>query len=732
MAYPSPVESEVVYSSLPLWIALIPLAGGFLVYRIALRDSRWRGCGAVLAAGLTLLLAGFLFYRSGGGAVELKLQAGFLERLLYFRVDRLGAAFTLLAALIWFLATLFSVFYMRHEGEQNRYYLFFLLSLGGCLGVFMTGDLLSLFVFFEIMSFTSCVLVVHARTAEADEAGRNYLYLGVLGGLLLLAAILLLYCYTGSVTLAPRLEELERLGNLRFLIAACLIAGFGIKAGMVPLHIWLPKAHPVAPSPASALLSGIMIKTGAYGIIRVINLLFTPAHHPEAGHWETAALLGLVMIWIGTATMFTAAFIALFQNNAKRILAYSSISQMGYILMGAGAAAYLGYHGAAGLAGAVYHIVNHAFFKASLFMLVGAVYIRTHELDVRKLGGLWRSLPATTLAFLVAAAGITGVPGLNGYTGKTLLHHAIVEALAHGHGPGLAWAEKIFTVTGALTVCYITKLCCGIFFGKRPAGLGPLPKETPGEMAVFAALSAAIAALGSFPAQVLNRLIIPAAAVFPLDHHALEHLAGLNFWDHHDLQAIAAVLGLGLLLYLLFGRLLQRVSLPAWLSVEQAVYRPLVFAAGFLLTGGGRAVETAVDRSYSCSPYALRVLTISGSLVDAAAENLLIKSTGPLQRACLALSRFDSEGTARLGRWLQRIAVRVRDGFYRLWYDGLRRFIHGSGYFWRRIFFVLVRMDFNPKGIRFFQSLNISNLDFNLLLMMIFLLVLLSLFFLFY
>jgi len=259
MAYPSPVESEVVYSSLPLWIALIPLAGGFLVYRIALRDSRWRGCGAVLAAGLTLLLAGFLFYRSGGGAVELKLQAGFLERLLYFRVDRLGAAFTLLAALIWFLATLFSVFYMRHEGEQNRYYLFFLLSLGGCLGVFMTGDLLSLFVFFEIMSFTSCVLVVHARTAEADEAGRNYLYLGVLGGLLLLAAILLLYCYTGSVTLAPRLEELERLGNLRFLIAACLIAGFGIKAGMVPLHIWLPKAHPVAPSPASALLSGIMI-----------------------------------------------------------------------------------------------------------------------------------------------------------------------------------------------------------------------------------------------------------------------------------------------------------------------------------------------------------------------------------------------------------------------------------------------------------------------------------------
>ena len=207
-----------------------------------------RDMGALLLAGAALALAVALYIEAGSGMVELKLRAGLLHSLLYFRVDRLGALLTLLSALIWFLATAFSVSYMRHEAEQNRYYLFFLLSLGSCLGVFMTGDLLSLFLFFEIMTFASYVLVVHARTAEADEAGRNYLFMGVLGGLLLLAAILLLYFYTGSLELVPALEALERMGGLRYLAAFLFIAGFGIKAGAVPLHIWPPKAHPVAPS----------------------------------------------------------------------------------------------------------------------------------------------------------------------------------------------------------------------------------------------------------------------------------------------------------------------------------------------------------------------------------------------------------------------------------------------------------------------------------------------------
>ena len=729
MTYPSPTESELVYSTLPLWIVLIPLAGSFFVYRAGLKSARLRDCGALLVTGLTLLLSGMLFFRCSGGAIiELKLQAGFLDHLLYFRADRFGALFTLLAALIWFLATVFSLTYMRHEDEQNRYYLFYLLSLGSCLGVFLTGDLLSLFLFFEMMTFASYVLVVHARTEEAGEAGRNYLFLGVLGGLLLLAAILLLFFYNGSANLAPQLENLERLGGLRYLIAFFLVVGFGIKAGAVPLHIWLPKAHPVAPSPASALLSGIMIKTGAYGIIRVINLLFTP-RFPETGTWETTELFGLIMIWVGVATMFTAAFTALFQNNAKRILAYSSISQMGYILMGVGIAAYLGYTGVIGLAGTTYHIINHAFFKAALFMLVGAVYVRTHQLDLTRLGGLWRSFPVTTIAFIVAAAGITGVPGLNGYTSKTLLHHAIVEAFSHGHNPSLFWAEKIFTVTSALTVCYIIKLCSGIFFGRRPAGLETLQGETGSERLVFGLLSAGIIALGSFPTKVISKLIIPSVTVFTLEHHELEHLAELHFWSRHDLQVIGTVLALGLGLFVLLRRPLYRFQLPGWLSVEKLVYRPLIRTAAFLFTGASRVVETAVDNSYVYSPYALRAFTASGSLIDAAAENMIVNSVGPLRRACLSLARFDSEGLIWLGKVIQRSAVRTRDRVYSFWFDGLRRLMYNTWQFMRSLFFMLMHMDYNPEGIRFFQTLNISNLDFNLLLVMTFLVLLLSLFF---
>ncbi len=729
MAYPSPAESALIYSTLPFWIVLLPLAGSFFVYLCGLKRASLRDMGALLLAGVTLALAVALYIEAGSGFVELKLRAGFVQAMLYFRVDRLGALLTLLSALIWFLATAFSISYMRHEADQNRYYLFFLLSLGSCLGVFMTGDLLSLFLFFEIMTFASYVLVVHSRTAEADEAGRNYLFMGVLGGLLLLAAILLMYFHTGSLDLAPTLEALKRMGRLRYLAAFLFIAGFGIKAGAVPLHIWLPKAHPVAPSPASALLSGIMIKTGAYGILRVVNLIFSP-RLPEVSGWQTPGQLGLVMIWVGIATMLTAALMALFQFNAKHILAYSSISQMGYMLMGIGAAAYLGPHGAIGLSGTVYHIVNHAFFKAGMFMMIGAVYVRTqHQLDLRRLGGLWRSMPVTTAAFLAAAAGITGVPLFNGYTGKTLLHHAIVEAAERHHLFSLALAEKIFTVTGALTVCYIIKLTYGVFFGKRPPGLKHIPPETARERLIFAFMGAAIIALGSFPSLFLNRVIIPAAGGFGFDEGSIKYLARLNFWDMHDLQSMVLVLAAGALLYLALRPRFERVKLPSWLSVEQVVYRPLIRTAAALYTGSSRAVEAAVDNSYIYSPYALRLFTLCGYALDSAAELALVQSIKPLSRICYKLAALDREGLPWLGRRLQLAAVKLRDGVYNLWYKGLRLIMVNGLQFLRRLFFTLVHMDFNPQGIRLFQVLNISNLDFNLILILTFLLILLSLFF---
>ncbi|MCJ7806309.1 MAG: NADH dehydrogenase subunit, partial [Clostridia bacterium] len=366
------IIENTITSSLPLAIVITPIVGAALVCLVGRYSEKYR---EYLVLGITVavfLLSVALFRLSWQEIVTLRFPVGFGDIPLYFRVDKLGSVFNLLSSFIWLLATIFSLTYMSHERRQTRYYTFYLLTLGGCLGVFLTADLFSLFIFFELMSIASYPLVIHSQTEEALKAGRLYLFMGVGGGLCILSAALILHWFTGTVEIKPMLEVLLLL-PARFLVAALLIIGFGIKAGMVPLHIWLPKAHPVAPSPASALLSGIMIKAGAYGIIRVITVLYTPSTAEAGPLWIFTGQFGFIMIWFGIVTMLLAALMALFQNNAKRILAYSSVSQMGYILMGIGVCAYLGLDGAVAFGGFSFHIINHAFFKAGMFMMVGAV-----------------------------------------------------------------------------------------------------------------------------------------------------------------------------------------------------------------------------------------------------------------------------------------------------------------------------------------------------------------------
>ena len=228
---------------------------------------------------------------------------------------------------------------------------------------------------------------------------------------------------------------------------ARLVAGFGIKAGMVPLHLWLPHAHSVAPTPGSALLSGLLIKVGAYGLIRVGEFAGW-----GVGWGTVATWLGSSLTVLGTCTMLVGVTAALLQSDAKRLLAYHSVSQMGYIILGMGVGLYLGADGGLGLVGAIYHIVNHALFKATLFLGVGVIYVHTNETNLYNLGGLWRRFPVTAILMFLAVLGITGAPGLNGYASKTLLHHAV--SLAAETGPTwLVWVERLFFVGGGWYGC---------------------------------------------------------------------------------------------------------------------------------------------------------------------------------------------------------------------------------------------------------------------------------------
>ena len=696
-------EPSIYKDITPLLLVLLPFAGAIISGIVGKRCTAIRDNVATCTAFLTFALALSMYPLVAHGEITYALP-GFMGLGMLFRVDFIGFVFAVFASFIWFLATFYSEEYMQHEHASTRYTIFLLLSLGGCVGVFVTGDFLSLFLFFEAMTLASYVLVIHAQSEEAMAAGRNYLYMGIFGGLCLLVAILLLISQTGTALIAPNLEVLADMGSLRYVVALLFFIGFGVKAGAAPLHIWLPQAHPVAPTPASALLSGIMIKTGAYGIIRVFNFLFTP-HDGHSFLWKITEQLGYWLIWVGVVTMFVAAVLALSQRHAKRVLAYSSVSQMGYILMGIGTAAYLGYEGAMGFAGLSYHLLNHAFFKAGMFLMVGAIYLRTHNLDYAKLGGLWRRFPVTAVAFLVAGAAISGIPGFNGYISKTLLHHAIVESWEHHHLASLWWAEKMFVVTGGLTFCYILRLFSTLFLGKEKEGAHAYQGETFLERMIFAIFAGVIVYGGLVYTNVINRVIVPMSAGFVYDHYAMDYVAHSNVWNSKDLGGIALSIGIGAVVFFLLSRIDFRLPLPAKLSVEHLIYKPILNGL-------------------------IKVFMFVGRIFEFFAEGSLAGGVRPASWLARAAGSFDNGLLPRIGSITLAALTTARDSTYAYVVSNvveLRTFTRQAEWV---TFFTMIKVDYNPRGEDLYKKLTLMNLDLCLFVVVVTLVLIFSMRFL--
>ena len=569
-----------IMSYLPLIAVTIPLFA-FILIICAQNLAWWRNSWSIIGSAGTLAAIAMMYQHISQGQVLIyQIPMIVTPYNFFFRVDEFGFLIALIASFIWLMATIFALDYMTHEKNQGRFYIFYMLTLSGVIGVPLAGDLLTLLIFFELMSLASYVLVVHTQTREAFSAGNLYLYLGIFGGMCLLTGMGLFYFNCGSLAIAPQVCLMEGLSSHTVAAGLLMITGFGIKAGMVPLHIWLPRAHPVAPAPASALLSGIMIKTGAYGIIRVISSIYTPdssalaAGNLAAGAsrlWAQLADAGFVIIWIGIVTMFLGVCLALLQDNIKKMLACSSISQIGYIIMGAGVGAYLGYEGAMGIAGATYHIFNHAFFKSTLFLAAGAIVYLTGELNMSKLGGLRHKMPFTTSVVLIAALGIVGMPFFNGYASKTLLHHAIVEAYEHHHLYSLFIAEKIFTLTSAGTVLYFLKFLFLAFWRPAPVSLVETKTEPILMKVSMGTLAIAMILIGTSPYLILDSLVGPSLNAFVLDSYLVQYLMDINLFILKDIAAVALALGLGAALFyigLRSGFFNLQLKLPSWLGME--------------------------------------------------------------------------------------------------------------------------------------------------------------------
>lgn len=556
--------------SLPLLILLIPLIGGPVEMYFFRRKENARDMAIVYTTGLTFFLILTLFPQVLEGTLLFEIPRA-LGLGIRFKIDMLGFIMLVVSSILWVLVSMYAHDYMAIEKHRNRFFLQMSITYAGVLGTIMAGDLLTMFLFFEVMTFASYFLVAHNQSKESLIAGDSYIYMGVAGGLALLVGIILLYVNTGTVAFIPLAAKMSNLGSVKYLIAGLFITGFGVKAGMLPLHIWLPRAHPVAPTPASALLSGLMIKIGAFGILRVITSFFMPSKGAfvaaDSPLWNLSNELGAVVIWIGIITMAAGVFMALQQSNMKKMLAYHSVSQMGYIIMGIGVAAYLGPKGAMGFSGAIYHMINHGLFKALLFMVAGVIYVRTHELDMYKLGGMWRKFPFTAAVCLIAALGITGMPLFNGFASKSILHHAIVEAYEYGHH-SFRYAEIMFTLISAGTVTSFIKLFGFVFLGKMPDQYKDIKGESFMMSIGMGGLALLIMLIGIFPNFVMNQFIIPATQGYAYSSDFIKkHLVDMNFFNSHDLMTMVYVYAIGAAIFYLGIRFhLFHLHLPRWMD----------------------------------------------------------------------------------------------------------------------------------------------------------------------
>ena len=570
--------SSIIYpisshSYLKLWIIFVPVVGSLIQLIIHRRSDNRRDISIVLWTFFSFIFS-LLLYPQAVSAQTLRFD-GVLLLGISLRIDLLGFVMLLLTTFLWLFVMMYSHHYMMHEEHRNRFYFFLSLTFSSILGTILAGDLLTMFLFFEIMTLASFMLVTHGKQKESLKAGIQYLFMGVFGGLLILLAIIIQIVLLGSLSFIQSASLFEQIGSPAYIIFALLLVGFGIKAGMAPVHIWLPKAHPVAPTPASALLSGILIKIGAFGILRVIlSYGFVPLG--AVGEWVDVQNLGLALMWLGILTMLVGVFMALQQSHIKKMLAYHSISQMGYIVLAIGIMAFLKDKGSMGFVGALYHIVNHALFKSLLFMVAGVIYLSLHNLNMYELGGLYRRFPITAFIALIASLGIAGLPLLNGFASKSLIHHALAKAI-HDGPASLILIEYLFILISAGTVTSFIKLYGYTF-------LGPMRKEHfQCERSVkimelaMAAIAIVIVLIGLFPNFVLDNLLVPALAQSNFDTATIQkYLVNVSFFNIEDLWSTFKITVLGIGIFFVGVKFdLFHLHLPSWFNLEKALLYPI-------------------------------------------------------------------------------------------------------------------------------------------------------------
>lgn len=475
----------------------LPAATGVLLYCLpALRDARaLRGKIQCAALAAEVLLCVCLCWACGRETQLLYLTP---TLRLFLRVDAIGCLFAVLMSAMWLLSAIYAQAYLGDGAHERSYQAYMSAVLSALIGQCYAGSMATLYVFYELMTLLSVPMVVHERTPQAVAAGVKYLIYSVFGAMLGLLGIFFFSRYLGTVDFVPG-GTAQVSGSQAGLLTVTflVIMGFGTKAGLFPMHGWLPTAHPVAPAPASAVLSGVITKAGVLAVLRVIY--FVVGARALRGTWVQTAFMILTLV-----TVFMGSMLAYREPLLKKRLAYSTVSQVSYVLFG------LSCMTADALSGALLHVAAHSTIKDALFLCAGAIIHQTGKTRVDELRGIGKEMPATLWCYTIAALGLIGIPPTAGFVSKWML---ATGSLSSGMGALSVIGPVVLIISALLTAAYLLPLTLNGFFPGEGFDYGTLQRrEAPALMlAPEIALAAGVVLLGLLAGQ-LTGAVAPALA----------------------------------------------------------------------------------------------------------------------------------------------------------------------------------------------------------------------------
>ncbi len=455
---------------LPVLILATSLVPAMLIFWLPEREARLRAWLNLGGAAVKLLLVVFLMLEVADGALHearIDLAPGLY---LLLRVDALSLLFVSLSAFLWLLTTIYAIAYFGDSPNLSRFFGFFSLCVAATTGLALAGTLITFFIFFELLTLSTWPLVVHKEDRKSVEAGRLYLAYSLPGSAALLVAIIWLESATGPIIFAEP-ANLRVLGDASLIaIFALFVLGVGVKAALIPLHGWLPAAM-AAPAPVSALLHAVaVVKAGAFGVVRVIHDVFGIGLVTELG-------VGLALALLASATIIWASLRALQQTEVKKRLAFSTVSQVSYIVLGVALA------GPLAMVGGLVHLVHQGLMKITLFFCAGLYDERGGATRIVQLDGMGRRMPWTSVCFTIGAMGMIGIPPVAGFVSKFYLGLGALQA-------GAPWVIGVLAASALLNAAYFMPMLYRIWFGE-PAPDAPQADERSPGMLVPAVLTAA-------------------------------------------------------------------------------------------------------------------------------------------------------------------------------------------------------------------------------------------------